>query len=163
MADLLSHVLVAYAAFTVASWQADWLTDEWIAVGTGGAAIPDLIKVEIVVGSGTIETVLGVPFDVSAVGTLGGVLLVAGAIALLFGERRYRAYCLLVAGGCSALVLDGMRKYADGRAGDWLYPVPWNPPSPNLYVSSDSTVLGVVLFVALVVVTLNRRVFGGSE
>ncbi|WP_310732942.1 hypothetical protein [Halostella pelagica] len=40
MADLLSHVLVAYAAFTVASWQADWLTDEWIAVGTGGAAIP---------------------------------------------------------------------------------------------------------------------------
>jgi hypothetical protein len=163
MADLLSHVLVAYVCFTVASWRADGLTDEWVAVGTGGAAIPDLIKVQMVVGRGTIGTLLGVPFDVGAVGTLGGVLLVAGIIALLFGERWHQAYGLLVAGGCSALVLDGMRMYADGWAGYWLYPVPLRLPSPNLYVSSDPNVLAVVLIATLSVVALDRYVIDGGE
>lgn len=163
MADLLSHVLVAYVLFTVASWRVDGLTDEWVAVGTAGAAIPDLIKVQMVIGRGTFERLLGVPFDVGAVGTLGGVLLVAGIIALLFGEQWRRAYGLLVAGGCSALVLDGMRMYADGWAGFWLYPVPLRLPSPNLYVSSDPKVLAVVLLVTLYVVALDRYVIDDGE
>jgi hypothetical protein len=163
MADLLSHVLVACALFTVAGWRVDRLTDEWVAVGTAGAAIPDLIKVRLVVGPGTIETLLGVPFDIDAVGTLGGVLIVAGVIALLFGERWRRAYGLLVAGGCSALVLDGMRAYADGWAGYWMYPVPFRLPTPNLYVSSDPNVLGAVLVVTLSVVALDRYAVGDAE
>ncbi|WP_135820702.1 hypothetical protein [Halostella litorea] len=162
MPDLLSHVLFAYALLTVASWRVDRLTDEWVAVGVAGAAIPDLIKVEILVDSAAVSRALGVPFDVGAVGTLAGVLLVGGLIALAFGRRWRPAYAALVAGGGSALVLDGLRAYADGRAGFWLYPVPWRPPTPSLYVSSDPRVLAVAVAVAAGVALADRRV-GGAE
>jgi hypothetical protein len=162
MPDLLSHVLLAYALLTVAGWRIDRLADEWVAVGVAGAAIPDLIKVEILVDSAAVSRALGVPFDVKAVGTLGGVLLVAGLIALAFGRRWRPAYASLVAGGGSALVLDGLRAYADGRAGFWLYPVPWRPPTPSLYVSSDPRVLAVAVVVAAAVVVADRR-FEGTD
>jgi len=163
MPDLLSHVLLAYALLTVARWRVDRLTDEWVAVGVAGAAIPDLIKVEILVDSAVVSRALGVPFDVGAVGTLGGVLLVAGLIALAFGRRWRPAYATLVAGGGASLCFDGLRAYAGGRAGFWLYPVPWRPPTPSLYVSSDPTVLAAAVLVAAVVAVADRRIGGGTE
>ncbi|NHN48700.1 hypothetical protein G9464_14010 [Halostella sp. JP-L12] len=156
MPDLLSHVLLAYAGMTAASWVVDPLTDEWVAVGAAGAAIPDLVKVEMVIGSGTVGSLLGVPFDFGAIGTLGGVLLVAGVIALCFGSHRRRAYACLVAGGFTGLFFDGLRAYAGGRAGFWLYPVTWRPPTPSLYVSSDPRVLGAAIVVAALVFVLDR-------
>lgn len=156
MADLLSHVLAAYVVFTIASWWIDSLARPWITVGMGGAAIPDLVKIELVLDDSLIETVLGVPFDYAPISSLAGVLLIAGILTLLFEHDRLRVYALLVAGGCSALVLDGLRMYADGRADFWLYPLWWRPPTPNLYVTSDPRVLGVV-FVASVLVFLVDR------
>jgi len=163
MPDLLSHVLLAYAVLTVASWVVDPLSDEWVAVGVAGAAIPDLHKVQLVLGSGAIESALGVPFDIEAVGTVGGVLLVAGVVALCFGRNRRRAYACLVAGGFTGIFFDGLRAYAGGRADFWLYPAPWRPPTPSLYVSSDPRVLGVALVVAGAVFALDRRVVGRDD
>ncbi|WP_121821668.1 hypothetical protein [Halostella salina] len=158
MPDLLSHVLLAYAVLTVASWRLNRLTDEWIAVGVAGAAIPDLIKAELLVDSAVVSRAIGVPFDVEAIGTLGGVLLVAGVIALAFGRRWRPAYAALVAGGGASLVFDGLRAYADGRASFWLYPIPWRPPTPSLYVSSDPAVLAAAALVAGGVAVADRRV-----
>ena len=158
MADLLAHVLIAYALLTVLGWRFDWLTRRWVAVGTAGVAIPDLVKLDLLVDADRLSAALGVPFEFDPIGTLGGVLLIAAAIALLFGTRRRRAFAVLVAGGGSALVLDGLRLYADGNASYWLYPLWWRPPTPGWYVSSDPRVLVVGLAVAGGVFALDRWV-----
>jgi hypothetical protein len=157
MADLLTHVLAAYALLTVAGWASDRVTDRWVAVGMGGAAIPDLVKLELLLDDALVEGVLGLPFTYAPISSLAGVALLGGAIALLFAERR-RAYAFLLAGGLSALALDGLRAYADGRADFWLYPLWWRPPTPSLYVSSDPRVLAVALAVAGGVFLLDRGV-----
>jgi hypothetical protein len=148
VADLLSHVLIAYAMLTVASWLIGPLTGRWVAVGMGGAAIPDLVKVDLALDARLIERTLHIPFAYAPISTLTGVLLIAGAITLLFIHERRRVYTLLVTGGLLSLLVDGLRAYADGHASVWLYPLWWRPPTPSLYVTSDPRVLGAVLVVA---------------
>lgn len=158
MADLLTHVLVAYVLLTVASWRVDAISPPWIAVGMAGAAIPDLVKVRIVLEESVVESALGAEFSWTPLSTLGGVVFVAAAITLAF-DRRYwrRVYGSLVAGGLLSLVVDGLRVYADGRTGPWLYPATWwRPPTPSLYVTSDPRVLVVALVVAASVFAVDR-------
>jgi len=160
MADLLTHVLAAYVLLTVASWRIDAVRHRWIPVGMGGAAIPDLVKIRMLVDPDVVGNTLGVPFAYSPVSTLGGVLLIAGAITLAF-ERRYwrRAYMFLLVGGTTSLVLDGLRAFADGSAGTWLYPFTWwRPPTPSLYVTSDPRVAVAGVLAAAVVYGVDRRV-----
>jgi hypothetical protein len=159
MADLLSHVLVAYVLFTLGGWRVETVTARWVVVAMGGAAIPDLSKVNIVLSSRVVEEATGLPFSYAPFSTLGGVVLVAGIVSLLFAERhRRRAWGFLVAGGVAALVVDGLRLSIDGRASTLLYPLTWwGPPSPNLYLTSDPRVLGVALAAATVVFVLDRR------
>lgn len=159
MADLLTHLLVPYILLTVASWRVDRLDRRWVVVGMGGAAIPDLVKTEIALDEGTVESLLGIPFSYDPFSTLGGVLLVAGIITIAFEQRYWRrVFGLVTFGGLTALVLDGLRVYADGRASAYLYPVTnWRPPTPNLYVSSDPRILVIVLAIAGVVALIDRR------
>jgi hypothetical protein len=159
MADLLSHVLVAYVLFTLAGWRVDAATRQWVVVAMGGAAVPDLVKLRIVVDPRTVEETVGLPLSYHPFSTLGGVVLVAGVIALLFGrEHRRRAWAFLVAGGITSLVVDGLRLSIDGRAGTLLYPLTWwRPPSPDLYLTSDPRVLAVTCALAAVVLVLDRR------
>ncbi|WP_415380215.1 metal-dependent hydrolase [Halosimplex sp. TS25] len=159
MADLLTHVLAVYVLLTVASWRFESLTPRWVAVGMCGGAIPDLVKTELVLDSAVVEGVLGVQFSYGPVSTLGGVLLIAAAITLVFARRHWRhAYAFLVVGGVTSLVLDGLRVYADGRAGPWLYPFTWwRPPTPSLYVTSDPRIVLVAIAVAGVVFAVDRN------
>ena len=71
MADLLTHLLLAFALGTIASWRVDWLTHRWVVVGVGGAAIPDLVKVDIVLDADAVSAALGVPFSFEPLSTLG--------------------------------------------------------------------------------------------
>lgn len=165
MADLLTHVLVVYVALTVASWRVDWVTRPWVAVGMGGAAIPDLVKIDILVDDSTVEAVFEVPFMWAPLSTLGGVLLVAGVITLAFDRRHWRrVYGYLVGGGVTSLVVDGLRVFADGRAGPWLYPFTWwRPPTPSLYVTADVRILVVTLLVSAVVFGVDRWLLDRAE
>ncbi|EMA17629.1 metal-dependent hydrolase [Haloarcula marismortui] len=164
MADLLTHLLAPYILLTVASWRVDWLDQRWVVVGMGGAAIPDLVKVGIVLNERVVEAFLGVPFTYMPVSTLGGVLLLAGVITVAFERRRWRrVFGLVTFGGLTSLLLDGMRVYADGRASAWLYPFTnWRPPTPSLYVSSDPTVLVVALLAAGTVAVIDRQIQAGN-
>lgn len=158
MADLLSHVLVAYALGTVAGWRLEWLSRRWIAVAMVGAVLPDLNRIGLFVNDPTVEAALGTPFAFDAIQTLGGVLVLAGIGALGFETHRTRAYGLLLAGGISHLLFDAIKRYADGEAGTWLFPLTWaRHPTPNLYVSSDPAVLLVAVSVALCVWVVDRR------
>jgi len=158
MADLLTHVLVAYVALTVAGWWVAWLEPRWVAVGMGGAAIPDLVKVERLVDEGVVQSALGVPFEYDPVSSLAGVLVIAGAVTVFFREAHRRVYGLLVAGGVLSLVLDGLRVFVDGRADFWLYPLWWRPPTPSLYVTADARVVVVAVAASLAVVVVDRRI-----
>lgn len=159
MADMLATVLAVLAALTVAGWWVDWLAPRWIAVAAGGAFVPDLSRVSLVLDGETVEAVLGLPFGYAALETLGGVLLVSGAIAVWF-ERRYwpRVYGLLVVGGGCHLVLDGLRVFADGRSTTWLFPFAPSvrPPTPSLFVSSDPAVPVLAAGATAVVLALDR-------
>lgn len=156
MADLLTHVLVAYVVLTVAGWRGGWLEPRWVAVGMGGAAVPDLVKVERLVDEGVVQSALGIPFEYDPVSSLAGVLVIAAAITLFFGHARRRVYALLVAGGLLSLVLDGLRVYVDGSSSFWLYPLWWRPPTPGLYVTADARVVVIAVAVAAVVALVDR-------
>jgi len=157
MADLLTHVLVPFVLLTPLSWRFRWLTDRWIVLAMAGAAIPDLVKVGLVVDGRVIESITGLPFSYAPLATLGGVLAVTAGLAVLFGDVRRRAFGYILLGGLTSLALDGMRVFADGHANFWLYPfVWWRPPTPSLYVTSDPRVTAVALAAAGLVFVLDR-------
>ena len=155
MADLLTHVLVPYVLLTVASWRYPRIKRRWIVIGMAGAAIPDLVKIRIVLDDGAVESLLGVPFAYDPISSVSGLLVIAGAIAVFFEQHR-RAYAFLVFGGSTALVLDGLRVFVDGRAGFWLYPFWWRPPSPSLYVTADPRVAVLTVLLSTGVYLLDR-------
>jgi hypothetical protein len=160
MADLLTHVLVVYCLLTVGSWRFDRLTDRCIAVGMGGAVVPDLVKLDLLVSSYRIEQVVGFPVTYAHFATLGGVLLTAGVITVLFEREAWRrTYVFLVVGGVTSLVVDGLRVRADGHASAWLFPFlpSFRPPTPSLYVTSDPRILVVALCVSAAVMVVDWR------
>ena len=151
MADLLTHVLVAYVVVTVVRWRVGF-PRHWVPIAMGGAAIPDLMKVGLVINDSIFQEFLGVPFSYAPISSLGGVVVVAAGITILFDREVWReVYGLLIFGGLTSLVVDGARVFADGTGGFWLYPVWVQPPTPELYVSADPRVLAVVLSTAVVV------------
>jgi len=157
MADLLTHVLVPFVLLTPLSWRFSGLSDRWIVLAMAGAAIPDLVKIGIVVDDGVIESLAGVPFSYAPISTLGGVIVVAAAIAVCFRDYARRAFRYLLFGGLTSLVLDGVRVFADGHANAWLYPfVWWRPPTPSLYVTADPRVTLVAVAVAGLVFLADR-------
>ncbi|WP_415380090.1 hypothetical protein [Halosimplex sp. TS25] len=157
MADLLTHVLIPYVVLTFASWRVD-IPQRWIVVAMCGAVMPDLVKARIVVfGVFGFRSVFGVDLAFAGFSRLGGVLLVAGAVAVFFGSRWRQAYAFLVFGGLSSLLVDGLRVYADGHADFYLYPFTWwRPPTPSLYITSDPRVLATVLTVSVTVFFADR-------
>lgn len=156
MADLLAHVLVPFIGLTALRWRIEF-DRRWIPVAMGGAAVPDLGRVGVVLDDSLVQAVLGMPFEWAPVGTLAGMLVISAAIAIWFRSKRQIAFGWLVVGGGLSLVLDGLRVYADGAASFWFYPIWWRPPTPNLYVTSDYRVTALVLVVAGGVFLVDRR------
>jgi hypothetical protein len=159
VADLLTGILVTSALLTAASWWLDRLRPPWIVVGLGGVAIPDLVKVRLLVDGSTVESLLGMPFSWGGIETIGGVALLAGAITMAFDRRWWpRVYSLLIAGGAVGLLLDGLRMFADGRSGTWLFPLlpTYRPPTPGLFVTSDLAVPAVAALAAALVFAADR-------
>lgn len=159
MAELLTHVLVAFAVFTIASWRVGWLDRKWIAVGMIGAILPDLDRFWMLVSSEQVSAVLGIPFDWSAIHTLGGVILLSGIGAMLFVTPRHRrtAFGMQVAGGITHLALDGVKVWADGYNGASLVPLSWwRHPTPGLYISAERWVAVGAVLTALAVLAASR-------
>lgn len=162
MADWLTHVLVAYAVFRVASWFVDWLDERWIAVGLVGSILPDLSRLKLLIDSDAIAHLVGVSFDWSGLHTLGGIVLLSGIGAVFFREttEQRKAFTLLVAGSLSHIVVDLPQRYADGNMilNSYTFPVPTaRPPTPGWYVSPDRWVATVALLTALTVFLLDRH------
>jgi len=154
MAEWLSHVLLAYALFTVVGWYVEWLDRKWVAVGVVGSILPDLSRLQLVASNEFMTAILGVPFNWSGLHTLGGAVVLSAIGAVLFATRQqqYRAFLLLFAGALWHLIVDLPQMYADGLmvTNQYLFPLPpWRFSTPGWYVSADRWVVVVSFAIAL--------------
>ncbi|WP_256393059.1 metal-dependent hydrolase [Natronoarchaeum rubrum] len=164
MADLLTHVLVAYATFTVISWYVERLTPKWVAIGAIGSMVPDLNRIGMFVSEVWIESVLGVGFRFDALSTLGGAVFLCGIGATLFARERRYAFAVLAGGALTHLLIDAVKAWADWQAAAWLYPVTWwRHATPSLYVSADWWMAVGAVLVAGAVWFCDRRWFGNTD
>jgi hypothetical protein len=121
--EWLTHVLLAYAAFTVLTWVVSWLDQRWVAVAMVGSIIPDLGRIELLVEADWIEATFGVPFSWGGMHTLAGIglLCVAGATLVRGRRRQIRTGLLLAGGALLHVVVDLPQVYADDRMLTNLY------------------------------------------
>ncbi|ELZ97037.1 putative membrane-bound metal-dependent hydrolase [Haloferax mucosum ATCC BAA-1512] len=158
MPDLLAHALLAYSLATIASWRFDWISRPYVTVAMAGAFVPDMAKAALVVPNYRVEQFVGIPFSWFGLHTLGGVLCSVLVGVLLVGRReRVRVFLLLSVGAGSHLLADAFLLKPSGRS----YPVVWPvsrvfPPTPGLYLSTDTAPAIVLAVVALVVYGLTR-------
>jgi len=138
MADLLTHVLIGYAAATLLSRRYEWLTGTWVTIAMIGALLPDLDHVSMIVSAGEIHRALGVPFSWTVLQTGGGVLVTILVGTVLPVEHRRRVFALLWLGAGLHLFADVLVRVPDGRSQSVFWPLTqYQPPSPGLYLSTD--------------------------
>lgn len=151
MPDLLAHAFIAYTIGRQLSWRYEWLSPTYVTVVMAGAFIPDLTKVDLLLPSGTVEHLLGLPFDWFALHTAGSALVAVliGTVVVAPRERR-RALALLSVGSASHLVADGLLLNPSGRSYAMFWPLTrYHPPTPGLYLSTQpepTVVTGLVAF-----------------
>ncbi|MDL5363294.1 metal-dependent hydrolase [Halalkalicoccus sp. NIPERK01] len=163
MPDLLTHALVMYVVVTVASWRVEWLTPAYVTVAMMGAMIPDMTKIELLLPSHRVESVIGIPFDWFALHTLGGSLVsvLIGAV-LVPRKHRTRVASLLALGAASHLLLDALLVNPSGRSYALLWPLTaYHPPTPGLYLSTDRWPALVAGALAALVWVRTRRLRAG--
>jgi hypothetical protein len=164
MGDLLAHVLVGYAAGTLATRHSTWVETRHVPLVMVGSTLPDLAKARLLVGSGAVGEALGVPFSWLAVHRLGAAVALAGLGALLVTRpERRTAVAVLLAGALGHLLLDGFVVRANGVVPPYLYPVSWwRPLAGNLYLSSDRWPTLVALTLAVAVRISGRKEKGNG-
>jgi len=158
MPDLLAHALIAYTVALLLSWRYAWVTAPYATVVMAGAFIPDLIKIKLLVPSGQVEQLLGIPFDWGAIHTAGGaVVAVLIGVLLVAPRERRRVGLLLALGAISHLVADALLLNPSGQSYAILWPLTRvYPPTPGLYLSTQPEPTIVTAGIALVVWTVTR-------
>ncbi len=167
MPDLLAHALLAYSLATVLSWRYDWLSPAYVTIVMAGAFIPDLTKIQLVLESGQVEALLGMPFDWGALHTTGGAFVsILIAVVLVVPAERMRVFTLLALGTASHLVADALLLTPSGRSYAVLWPLTrYHPPTPGLYLSTqpEPTVLTAGVAVLVWLATRYRTSTPGSN
>jgi len=153
MPDLLAHALLAYSILHILSWRYDWVTTPYVSAGMVGAFIPDLVKVKLLLPSGTVQAFLGIPFSWTPIHRLGGtVLCILIGVLLVDETRRRKTLLVLSLGAGSHLIADALLINASGRSYPILWPLTrWQPPTPGLYLSTqpEPTILTGILAIGV--------------
>lgn len=139
MPELLAHALVAYAVARVASLRWRWLTRPYVTAAMAGAFIPDIMKVRLLLSSGEVSRLLGVPFAWEGLQTLGAAVLFVLVGSMLVAPRvRRPATLALGLGAATHLLADALLRFPSGRAHPVAWPLTrWHPPSPGLFLSTE--------------------------
>ncbi len=139
MPDLLTHVLGAYVLLTPVTWHVEWVDRRHVVVLMIGTIVPDLSKLQLLVGSSAVSDAIGRPWLWTGLHRLGpaGTLAAVGALGFERG-RRLSGFGWLLAGILLHLVFDLAVIRASGLAPPYLYPLSWwHPPAADLLLSSD--------------------------
>jgi hypothetical protein len=139
MPDLLSHAFIAYTLCTLLAVRYPWITPQYVTVGMAGAFVPDMAKVDLVLGNTIVGNAFGLPFDWFGLHTLGGATVaVLVGVTLVANEHRRGVAALLAVGAGSHLVTDALLLKASGHSYPLLWPLTaYRPPTPGLYLSTD--------------------------
>lgn len=161
MADLLTHVLVAFSVFTVTCWWLPHLDRRFVPIGMVGACLPALNRVELVVASDVMSAWLGHSFSWGGLHTLLGIPLLCLSVTVWFDEPtdRRRGLAALLGGAGTHLLVELPQRSADGRMFTNLYLFPvtdWRPPTPGWYVSGDLWMLGLAVGLAACVYGIDQ-------
>lgn len=160
MADLLTHVLIAYTLATLLSWRYEWLSRPLVTVVMVGAVLPDLGHVAgTVLPAATIEATLGIPFSWRPFHLLGGTLAAMAVVTLAVRRSYWRPVVLALALGAGSHYVTDLFK-ATGTGETW--PLFWpltavQFPDGGLYVSADRWPALVALALAAVTWAATRR------
>jgi hypothetical protein len=161
MADLLTHVLIAYALAALLSLRDDRITPATTTAAMVGGLVPDLNRIGLVLPASTVESAVGVPVGWDAFSTVGGVAVVLGLGTLAVPPRlRRRTAAMLALGASSHFLLDYLLRFPSGYTHPYLWPVTAaGLPGPGLYLSSARwpAVVAVVVAGALRVAVWRRR------
>lgn len=158
MPDLLTHVLLAYAAAKLLMARYAWISPTYVTIAMVGALIPDLNHISDIVPSTTVEALLGVPFSWGALQTGGVVLLVllVGTVLVEPTERK-QVFAMLAIGASSHLFTDALIRVPDGRSQSVFWPLTrYQPPTPGLYLNTDIWPLAVAAALAILSWLLGR-------
>ncbi|WP_435157054.1 metal-dependent hydrolase [Haladaptatus sp. DFWS20] len=158
MPDLLAHAFIAYSIALLLSWRYDWISPAYATVAMAGAFIPDLTKIKLVISSGTVEQLLGIPFDWNALHTVGGatIAILIGVTVVAPREQR-RTFALLSVGALSHLFADGLLQNPSGHSYAMLWPLTqYHPPTPGLYLSTQAEPMIVAAIAAVVIHNLTK-------
>lgn len=139
MPELLAHALIAYAAARGASLRWRWLARPYVTAAMAGAFVPDVVKVRILLPSGQVSGLLGVPFAWEGLQTVGAAALFVLVGAMLVAPRvRRRATLALGLGAATHLLADALLRFPSGRAHPVLWPLTrWHPPAGGLLLSTE--------------------------
>ena len=165
MPDLLAHAFIAYALCRVLSWRIEWLTTNYVTLGMVGAFIPDIVKINLVLPSTTVERLLGVPFSWGSLATGGGtVLSVVIGVVLLASQERRRGGAMLALGAATHLFADSLLLTPTGRSVQLFWPlVQYRVPSPGLYLSTQPEPMTLSGAIAVLVWGLDRYWVGADS
>lgn len=149
MADLLTHVLVAYIVARLLSVKYPWITTPLVTAAMVGAVLPDLNRLSYVIEATTIERTLDMPFSWDGLhrgGPVAVIILICGT--LVTEEHRRRVMLLMGLGAALHLVFD-LFLVPTGRSFAILWPLTtWQPTLPGFYSSRDLRVTTTALAVA---------------
>lgn len=164
MADLLTHVLVAYILATSCSIRWDWISPPLVTVTMIGAAVPDLNRLSLLVPDGTVVQLLDVPFSWLGLHTIGGSLgVVFLGAALTRREYRTQVFLLLALGVASHILLDAFLYSVSDETRLMFWPlVPDELSFPGFYLSTDRWPAVVSAITAAAVWSIRYRVSPGS-
>lgn len=150
MADMLTHVLIAFTFAMLFSIRYRWITPQLASVAMAGAMIPDLNRLKWVVSPETAESVLGLSLSWRPMHSIGGVAIAICIGALLVHPQYRRAVAILLTiGVLSHFVLDLLLV---PPAGSYRYLWPLTSADivvPGFYTSHDRWPALVAIVLAL--------------
>lgn len=160
MADLFTHVIVAFTIAVVLSWKLAWVTRPMIPVAMVGAAIPDLNRIDLLIPEEAITALTGIPWTWGVLHRAGGALLIIALFTLLVRrDLRKPVFALLTIGVCSHFVLDYFLWQPTGETNLLLWPfLDVAVDYQGVYRSSDRWMAVVATIVAGVVLAIDRIV-----
>ena len=158
MADVLTHVLVAYVIATLLSWRYEWFSPALVTAVMAGALLPDLVKIRLVLPSDTVSAMLGIPFNWAPFHKIGGIVAVIAIITVIVPRAmRAATFISLSMGSFEHLLLDSFLYWPDGLASPMLWPISdFQFAVDGFYKSWDRWPLAITLALVVLVFAASR-------
>ncbi|MGM0405351.1 MAG: metal-dependent hydrolase [Thermoplasmatota archaeon] len=139
MADLLTHVFVAFSVGTLLSWKYKWINSNYITIIMLGSVLPDLTRIGLILEPAFIENLFNIPFSWTPLHTLGGVFIIILVLTLSVNKKYSKPVFLLIAlGTFTHLFLDSLLLSTTGYSYSMFFPITvYSPPTAGLYLSTD--------------------------